>query len=177
LSNSRKRTVAILSALFLIVWISCFITLLVQQVSSRSENQKLEDNVRNLKIENDNLKEERSAAGLNPLKLNLLLVESATLKVQDMRKKNYWAHNTPDGQEPWIFFNQAGYSYYRAGENLAKDYRTGWFVIEGWMNSPSHKENILNPNYTEVGFGRDVIYSVNSADSTNLLVAHYGSPY
>ncbi len=116
----------------------------------------------------------RISNGLSGFGLNSQLNAAAQAKAQDMANKNYWAHVSPDGTEPWYFFQQAGYSYIRAGENLAYGFMTSQSAIEGWMNSPSHKANILG-DYAEVGFG-----IVNTPDYQNggeqtIIVAHYGT--
>lgn len=77
----------------------------------------------------------------------------AQTKANDMVNKNYFSHLTPDGHTPWYFFQQMGYSYTSAGENLALDYSTNKDVVDAWMESPSHRANIVNPNYTKVGIG------------------------
>jgi len=87
---------------------------------------------------------------------------------------NYWAHVSPSGREPWDFFDQQNYTYIYAGENLAKNFATSSGVIEGWMNSQGHRENLLNDNYTEIG-----IAAVNGqleGEDTTLVVALYGRP-
>lgn len=116
----------------------------------------------------------RSSNGLGGFGLNSQLNSAAQAKAQDMAAKNYWAHTSPDGTEPWYFFQQAGYTYIRAGENLAYGFMTSQSAIDGWMNSPSHKANILG-DYAEVGFG-----IVNTPDYQNggeqtIVVAHYGT--
>jgi hypothetical protein len=90
-----------------------------------------------------------------------------------MFAENYWAHVSPSGLQPWHWFNQAGYPYTYAGENLAKDFDTSAGVMQGWMNSPGHKANVLNTNYTDVGFA--VQNGTLVGGDTTLVVAHYGS--
>lgn len=119
---------------------------------------------------------ERTTRGIPALKINSKLNNSAIAKAADMRDRDYWAHNTPDGKEPWIFFDAAGYNYQKAGENLAYGFSSSSATISGWMNSPSHRDNMLDTEYTEVGFG-----FVNSANfvgtgQATIIVAHYGKP-
>ncbi len=118
--------------------------------------------------------QQRAANGLAPLRLDSRLNTSASLKAGDMFANNYWAHVSPSGVQPWYWFGQAGYSYNYAGENLAKDFDTSAGVMDGWMNSPGHRANILNANYTDVGFA--VENGVLVGGQTTLVVAHYGSP-
>jgi uncharacterized protein YkwD len=97
--------------------------------------------------------QQRVKVGLLPLKYNSQLAQAAADKAKDMFTDNYWAHISPTTQKtPWIFIQNAGYKYIYAGENLARGYTTAPDVINAWMASPSHKENILSPNYEDIGF-------------------------
>ncbi|HSI20835.1 MAG TPA: CAP domain-containing protein [Verrucomicrobiae bacterium] len=97
--------------------------------------------------------QERRAAGLNELAVNPLLNAAAARKVVDMREKGYWDHYRPsDNKAPWDFIKEAGYTYKVAGENLARGFRTVNGITKAWMESPSHRANLLSPDYTEVGF-------------------------
>lgn len=120
--------------------------------------------------------QERSANGLGALALNNALSEAASAKALDMVTRNYWSHNTPDGEEPWVFVSAAGYEYKTAGENLAYGFATSSDTVAAWMNSPGHRANILNTTYTEVGFG--TANSANYQDHGNqtIVVAFYASP-
>ncbi|HVQ43990.1 MAG TPA: CAP domain-containing protein [Candidatus Saccharimonadia bacterium] len=117
--------------------------------------------------------QERVAGGLPALHLDARLNQSAGLKAGNMFAENYWAHVSPSGIQPWHWFEQAGYAYTYAGENLAKDFDTTSGAIQGWMNSPGHRANILNPNYTDVGFA--VQNGTLVGGQTTLIVAHYGA--
>lgn len=116
----------------------------------------------------------RSANGLGPLSLNGQLNNSAQAKAQDMANKNYWAHVSPDGTQPWYFFNQAGYAYIRAGENLAYGFMTSQATVDGWMNSQTHRANILG-DYHDVGFGIVNAPDYQSNGQQTIVVAHYGA--
>jgi uncharacterized YkwD family protein len=96
--------------------------------------------------------EERKAAGLQPLKLNLELTEVARLKSQDMIDNNYFAHDSPTYGSPFEMMRQFGISYRTAGENLAM-HPSVHSAHQGLMNSPGHRANILNPSFTEIGIG------------------------
>ena len=82
-----------------------------------------------------------------------LLTKAAQAKADDMAAKGYFAHVSPDGKLPWYWFDKAGYKYEYAGENLAVDFGESEKLVDAWMNSPTHKENILNPHYTQIGIG------------------------
>lgn len=119
---------------------------------------------------------QRTQNGVAPLSLNTKLNSAAQAKANDMVARNYWAHNTPDGQEPWVFFDAAGYKYIKAGENLAYGFSTSDATVIGWMNSPSHKENLLDPAFTEVGFGFTNGESYNNSGPETVVSAEYGKP-
>ncbi|MFA5051684.1 MAG: CAP domain-containing protein [Patescibacteria group bacterium] len=117
----------------------------------------------------------RAEAGVSALKSNAVLNQAAMLKAQDMIAKDYFAHTSPDGTKPWEFFRQAGYSYSSAGENLAMDFTEASTVQTAFMNSPSHKKNIVNPKYTEMGVA--VVEGMLQGHQTTLLVEFFGTPY
>ncbi len=97
--------------------------------------------------------EKRQENGLSPLTGNEELDRAAANKASDMFSKDYWAHNAPDGTTPWVFIKSAGYNYIYAGENLARGFTSASDVVNAWMNSESHRKNMLSPNYNDVGFG------------------------
>ena len=117
--------------------------------------------------------QERTNVGLTPLILNSQLNSAALAKANDMMADNYWAHIAPDGTTPWYFIESSGYDYITAGENLAKDFNTSSGVVAGWMASTSHRENILNSSYKDVGYA--VVNGVLQGSETTLIVAMYGS--
>jgi uncharacterized YkwD family protein len=97
--------------------------------------------------------QERSKAGLKPLKLNATLTKSAQAKSQDMHDKHYFDHNSPTYGSPFDQMTKFGYKYSYAGENIAQGQKTPKEVMTAWMNSTGHRANILNSNYTEIGIG------------------------
>lgn len=94
---------------------------------------------------------QRQDNALPPLQVNSRLNDAAEAKLKDMVAKQYWSHYSPDGASPFSFILQAGYDYRVAGENLARGYATAEAVVLGWMGSPEHRANVLNPRYTETG--------------------------
>jgi hypothetical protein len=116
---------------------------------------------------------ERTKVGLAPLRLDAKLNSSAAAKASDMFAYNYWSHVSPSGVQPWHWFEQAGYKYAYAGENLAKDFDTTAGVTQGWMNSPTHRDNLLNSHYVDVGYA--VVNGSLMGTETTLVVAHYGT--
>ena len=115
----------------------------------------------------------RQSVGLQPLAENSQLDRAAQLKAQNMVQDNYFDHTSPSGISPWYWFSQAGYNYKYAGENLAIGFFDSQEVYDAWLNSPSHKANILNPNYTEVG---TAVLSGFGSNNTIVVVQEFGSP-
>ncbi len=97
--------------------------------------------------------EERADDALVTLKRNATLDEAAQMKAAHMAKNEYFAHYSPDGVSPWYWFAQADYNFVHAGENLAIHFTDSGEVVEAWMNSPTHRANIMNGNYREIGVG------------------------
>ncbi len=117
--------------------------------------------------------EKRTAAGLSPLSENGSLSQAALAKGNDMLAKSYWAHFAPDGTSPWKFFNDFGYKYRYAGENLARDFSNPEGAVSAWMNSPTHRDNILNGNYKEIGIG--VVEGNLGGVETTIIVQFFGA--
>lgn len=118
----------------------------------------------------------RANNGQQSLALNQQLINAAQAKANDMVARDYWSHNTPDGQEPWIFFEEAGYAYTKAGENLAYGFPDSNETVTGWMNSPTHRDNMLDPAFTEVGFGFTNGPDYIDHGNQTVVVAMYGKP-
>ncbi len=95
--------------------------------------------------------EDRAKQELHGLRINPKLVAAAQAKANDMATKGYFAHETPEGHNSWYWFEKVGYDYAYAGENLAVDFSESNDVEVAWMKSASHRANILNENYTEIG--------------------------
>jgi uncharacterized protein YkwD len=94
---------------------------------------------------------DRAQYHLPPLKIDARLTVAAQEKADDMSAKNYFAHISPDGKNPWYWFRNAGYEYRFAGENLAVGFSDSGDVEEAWMASAPHRGNILNIHYTQIG--------------------------
>jgi uncharacterized protein YkwD len=103
------------------------------------------------------LNAERAAAGLSALAIDTDLVAVARIRSQDMASRGYFSHTSPEGQTAFSLLDQRGIPYSWAGENLARNNyplaETVAVAIHDLMASPSHRDNILNPNYTRVGVG------------------------
>lgn len=115
----------------------------------------------------------RTERQLQPLQISEQLNQAAFLKAQDMLQKQYWAHTSPDGIQPWKWLGDVGYNYIHAGENLAKNFRSADAVTTAWMNSSEHRANVLNSNYDQVGFA--VVDGTMDGRPISLVVAMYAS--
>ncbi len=94
---------------------------------------------------------ERAALGLPPLRANQELSLAARDRIGDMFAKHYFSHVSPDGIDPFTWADRRGYDYTEIGENLAVGYRSAGGVVDGWMQSPGHRANILKADFDEVG--------------------------
>lgn len=94
---------------------------------------------------------DRSAEGLSTLTVSPVLTEVAQAKANDMAQKGYFAHTSPEGLTPWHWFKEKGYRFAYAGENLAVDFFESADVERAWMNSPTHRANIVGTQFTEIG--------------------------
>lgn len=117
--------------------------------------------------------QQRQEMGLNTLGENEALNKAAQLKAQNMFSEGYWAHFAPSGKTPWDFILGSGYKFTFAGENLAKNFYNSEDVVEAWMSSKTHKENLLNPKYKEIGIA--VVEGVLDGQKTTLVVQMFGT--
>ncbi len=122
----------------------------------------------------DQTNEARKQAGQSELALNEKLVKAAELKAQDMFANQYWAHSSPSGVEPWQWLKDVDYEYAAAGENLAKNFTSSSAIVTAWLDSPTHKANVLSQDYNEVGFA--VLEGDLEDKPTSVVVALYGLP-
>ncbi len=118
--------------------------------------------------------QQREKYSLGDLAYNEELSQAAYKKAQDMFAKNYWAHYSPDGLTPWNFILASNYQYEYAGENLAKNFLFSNAVVDAWMNSPSHRENMLKSQYKDVGYA--IVNGVLNGEQTTLVVQMFGAP-
>lgn len=93
----------------------------------------------------------RIAAGLGPLRADARVVRAADDRMRDMEEQAYWAHVSPEGRAPFEWLRPRGYSYSYAGENLASGFETAEVLVESWMESKGHRDNILSPLFQDCG--------------------------
>lgn len=96
---------------------------------------------------------ERAKQGLAALEIDTELSKVARVKSQDMKDNNYFDHTSPTYGSPFDMMKKFGISYTSAGENIAMGQQTPEEVVESWMNSQGHRENIMNSSFTHIGVG------------------------
>ncbi|OGE30559.1 hypothetical protein A3C59_00225 [Candidatus Daviesbacteria bacterium RIFCSPHIGHO2_02_FULL_36_13] len=132
-------------------------------ISSNITNQKI--------IELTNA--ERAKQGLSVVKENEALNKAAYLKGMNMFEENYWAHFAPSGKSPWDFILGSGYKFTYAGENLAKNFYNSEDVVSAWMKSPTHRDNLLNSKYKDIGIA--VVEGNLDGIQTTLVIQEFGT--
>lgn len=167
LSLLTDRAVSIYVLLFLFTGI--FLNLSWLYIT---KTQMFADISGNLIVEMTN--QTRVKEGLNTLKVNPELSAAAAAKAEDMIKNGYFAHFSPTNVSPWFWIKQNGYNYKYAGENLAMNFGETDQVINGWLNSPTHKANLLNSRYQDIGVA--VLSGQVNGQSRVVVVQMFGSP-
>lgn len=94
---------------------------------------------------------ERAAFGLAPLSADPRLIQAADDRMRHMEDEGFWAHQSPDGVNPFTWLRVRAYDFERAGENLAAGFETARLLVDSWMESPGHRANILSPDFADCG--------------------------
>lgn len=116
----------------------------------------------------------RLDTGLPVLKLNDRLADAARRKAADMFTFNYWAHANPqNNRQPWYFFDAVGYQYRYAGENLGRDFAATAPLVQAWVDSPTHRDNLLSSRYLDTGIA--VVNGNLQGVDTTLVVQLFGT--
>ncbi len=113
--------------------------------------------------------QERARAGCAPLAIHSALVRAALEHSTDMALNDFLSHTGSDGSQPWDRMTRAGYNWSQAGENIAAGYSSPESVVQGWMNSPGHRGNILNCAFRDTGVG----YYYLAQDTGTVNYHHY----
>lgn len=116
----------------------------------------------------------RSAASLPSLAHSSALDIAAQAKLDDMVANGYFAHVSPTGSQPWDWLSAAGYGYRAAGENLARGFDNPAEVVSAWMNSPSHRANVVSSVYKDIGVAAKRV-NLNGI-TTTVVVQMFGTP-
>lgn len=122
----------------------------------------------------DMTNESRLAYNAAPLVRSEKLDQAAQLKAADMSTKSYFSHNSPEGVTPWHWLKEVGYTFVYAGENLAIDFTESREIQNAWLNSPLHKDNILNVQFQEIGIA--TMEGVYNNRPTIFVVQMFGTP-
>jgi uncharacterized protein YkwD len=117
---------------------------------------------------------DRESGKLQGLVVSPILQKAAQMKADDMAAKGYFAHNSPEGFTPWHWFEEAGYDFSFAGENLAVYFSDSAELEKAWMNSPLHRANILGSSFTEIGIA--TAKGVYRGKETVYVVQEFGRP-
>jgi uncharacterized protein YkwD len=117
---------------------------------------------------------DRTSQGLGTLTVSPVLTEVAQAKANDMAQKGYFAHTSPEGLTPWHWFKEKGYRFAYAGENLAVDFSESADVQRAWMNSPTHRANVVGTQFTEIGIA--TANGIYNGRPTTFVVQVFGTP-
>lgn len=160
----RSLTIILIAMIALKVFVSGYLFLVYPNEARMSS--EMADEI--LQLTNKSRAEE----GLAVLKTNIILNKAAEEKANDMAAKDYFAHYGPDGKKPWDWIDRGQYAYLLIGENLGMNFSTAEAVHTALMNSPSHRKNIMNAKYEDMGIA--IISCVIDGEKTNVLVELFG---
>lgn len=118
--------------------------------------------------------EDRAQQGLPILTHDERLTQAAQLAANDMAEKGYFAHYSPDGVSPWHWLDQVDYQYIFAGQNLAVNFTDSKDVEEAWLNSPTHRANIMKREYTRIGIA--VAEGQYQGERATFVVQYFATP-
>ncbi len=121
------------------------------------------------------INDERQRQGLNPLQVHSSLVQAARVHSKDMVCNNFFSHTGSDGSQPWDRARRYGYPSGAIGENLfmgSGPYNSPQAAFQGWMNSPGHRQNMLDPRWVHIGIG----YALDPATGAGYFTAVFGQP-
>jgi len=122
----------------------------------------------------NSVNQERTVYNLDKLEINLKLQAAAETKARDLMNQQYFSHTSPRGKIFSAWIKSTGYDYYRVGENLAIFFNDNNKVMTAWMDSDKHRQNILNPYYTETGIA--VVTGDYEGKDTQIVVQLFGQP-
>lgn len=118
--------------------------------------------------------EDRKENNIPTLVINKTLQQAAQMKANDMATNSYFAHTSPAGITPWAWFKEAGYAFSYAGENLAINFEESEDVNNAWLASPTHRANIMNEKFTEIGIA--TAEGFYQGRKTTFIVQMFGTP-
>jgi len=163
----RRRSLFVVSGLILTAKLAALALVLLLPATAELSTIT---NARILQLTN----QERVSHGLSALTANDQLTQAAAEKAQDMLNGDYFSHISPTGVTPWFWMQRNNYVYTVAGENLAIDFVQAEDVVDAWMASPSHRENVLQPDYVETGIA--VLTGEYQGGTSTVVVHMFGLP-
>lgn len=120
------------------------------------------------------INQERDKRNLTTLSVHQSLLRAAYEKSQDMIDRDYFSHIDPDGNYVWGKITSAGYTPYKIlGENLAIDFSTSEGMIKAWIDSPTHRANLLHPEFVDQGLS--ALFGDYQDRYTNLTTSLFGT--
>lgn len=119
---------------------------------------------------------ERTKVGLPSMARNVKLDATAQIKCDDMAKYSYFGHDSPNGQTYKNIMRNNALWYDASAENIAYGFTNANGVVVGWMNSPTHKENIMRTNLTDVGYAQCEYISGSKFGNRTIIVQHFADP-
>jgi uncharacterized protein YkwD len=174
--KKRHRKAHFLSTTAVAIYLSFFVFIQIGFASIKKTQPGVLGTTSNITKQQiiDLTNKEREKNGFPVLKENNLLDKAAEDKAKNMFEEDYWAHNSPKGETPWLWMKNEGYSYVYAGENLARGFYNSDDVVAAWMASKEgHKENLLSGNFTEIGVAAED--GILNGEKTTLVVQMFGN--
>jgi uncharacterized protein YkwD len=174
--KNRHRKAHLLSTTAIVIYLSLFVFIQLGFASIKQVQPGVLGTTSKITRQQiiDLTNKEREKNGSQELKENSQLDKAAEDKARNMFEENYWAHNSPKGETPWVWIKNDGYDYVYAGENLARGFYNSNDVVAAWMASKEgHKENLLSTNFQEIGIA--VEDGTLNGEKTTLVVQMFGS--
>jgi uncharacterized protein YkwD len=141
----NKYLGTLLAIAIVFVFLAFFV---VQKNSAASASELSQEQSRALQ----DINKYRAEIGLSELRWSGKLAKAAQQKLIDEDLNDYFGHISPDGRDAWDFIEECGYKYRYAGENLAIDFKDEQDAFNAWINSETHRKNIVSEKYNEFGF-------------------------
>jgi len=97
------------------------------------------------------MNEYRAGEGLTPIGSDTRLTQAAADRMRHMEDEAFWGHESPEGVTPFVWLRTRAYDFQTAGENLAAGFETARLLVQSWMESPGHRDNIMSADFEDCG--------------------------